>query len=148
MKVFFHMLRRLRFWLGLGGLVFLLAAWVQSMHQGRGFGWGGKGRGFFMAHGGGSLRLGMDNGSLRAPGLDQWSWDMESSEVSRPEGDPVPRWPAFPPPHLLLGQGSSEISRVMIPHWLMVSLYLALWGGPVLLGRMRAAGKSREPASE
>lgn len=122
-----RLLRSRRAWLFLAGLVFLAAAWIASMYQGRGFGWGSAGFGAFLAHGNGSLRCGVDNGSLRTQGYDTWNWDPRNEGSTRPAGDPIPRWRGLPPPHLLMNHGDTGMTRVMLPHWLLITLYLGGW---------------------
>lgn len=126
--------RSLIFWLGVPGAPFIVWAWFRSMEGGTGFQWVGKGRSFFLSHGGSTLRFGTDDASLKPErGFDLWDWSLEEIEDLR--------W--FPGPDFVRSAEDPTLI-LLLPHWLGLLLYLAAWFGLMAAWRARVRRSRRE----
>ena len=102
----FSFLRSRVTWFGIAGLAFLLWAWVDSM----------------------------GHSSVVTRG--HWLFGHEAGHVSVSKGyHPTPAWVWFRArldhdeafPGFLVDAGSDGLNRLLIPHWMMVAVYLLLW---------------------
>ena len=131
----FRLFRSRAFWFGVPGLVFLLWTWADSMKTATQaiIMWKNSRVSDSMVHHGGSLDIvhwsGSFGGSL---------WPKECRVQRQRRGD-ARDW--FPKPgireHGIISGSFHRTSRLVLPHWCLVPLYLIPWGG-LLTWRWRA----------
>jgi hypothetical protein len=123
----FCLSRSRAFWFGLPGSVFLLWAWADSMTTAThaAIMWKKSSISDSVTHHGGSLDIAHWAGSFGVS-----LWPKEFRVQRQPRGD-AKDW--FPVPgireHGILSGSLHLTSRVVIPHWCLVSLYLISWSG-------------------
>lgn len=115
--------RSMLFWLGLPFPPFLAWLWWWSMQGGRGWMFVRPGRSVFFSHGGGTLRFGTDDASLKdtSATIDSWTWTLDNLDRIA--------WFQIP----ALERSAEDHSYVLvIPHWLAILLYVAAWIGALV----------------
>ena len=141
-SVRFRWFRSMAFWVGVPGLVFLLWAWGDSAksefkgHVSIG------GRSVHLTQGAGYLDIQITRRGLPTP------WDVSALRRPRPTGDQgwpgfscMPQWRHHENPVGWINSFYFSYPTVgdtlILPHWLLVSIYSGLWCGLLLWRRRR-----------
>jgi len=130
------------FWIGLPLVPFLIWGWWKSMQGGTGIMWLERDRSLYLSHGGGALRVGIDNGQGKgglsgAPAggeVRRWEWDLEHAED--PGGFPMPG---------LIHEAEDERRVLLLPHWFGLLVYLLVWLGLLAVWQARKRRATAPP---
>jgi len=128
--------RSLVFWFGLPVIVFLVWAWIDSMHRTTTFDMSIAGKPVQASHWGGHVSVSWDNPYYRSSG----PWEL-AMKILPPR--PTAQWfplPSHISPHNLTNAYGHDVA---IPHWLILLAYIGLWQLPWLVRYFRRKAITR-----